>query len=149
MNDERSLHVPSEFFAEVRRSAMRQVIVIAENRVAGLAIVDLLAEVGHQGFLAEDAQEAARLVALNPAVDVAIVQATAPSLDLWWLLDGLIQLRPEMKIVSTFDDPEAVCRGVELPIDLELTRDWDMGELFQRLSGHELSMPAMLSPLMC
>lgn len=149
MIDERTLHVPSEFFAEVRRLAMRQVIVIAESRLAGLAIVDLLAEVGHQGFLADDPQEAARLVAMNPAVDMAIVQATAPNLDLWWLLDGLVQLRPDMTIVSSFDDPEAVCRGVELPIDLELSRDWDMGELFQRLSGHEQAMPASHAPLMC
>ncbi len=133
MIETHALHVPPELFADVQRSAVRQVLVMAENEVAGRALLDLLAETGQQGYLARDASEAARLVAQNRHLDLAIVQAQGPSLDLWWLLDGLLQLRPHLTVVSAFDDAEPLNHGVELPIDLALSPGWDICELFARL----------------
>lgn len=124
--------LPEELFARARKSTQpRAFLVVAEELLMGQAIVALLEEHGYAAYLARDPAEAGRLVALHPEIEVAIFDAYRPSLELWWLIDGLLQLRPQMKLLTAFE--ETASSWVEIPLDGELPRFWEISDLKRTL----------------
>ncbi len=143
MNNNRMLVVSPDTFRAVRQAATRSLLILSEDELFGQAVVDSLTEVGHQAFLAKTSEQAACQLALNPTIEAALLHAVRPSLDHWWLLDGLRQLRPSLSVISCFENPD-VQTPLELPTDADLPQNWDLDDLFVLLPPKKPASPRHL-----
>lgn len=106
-------------------------LIVAEEELLGQALISMLQEHGYVAYLAQNPLEVGRLVALRPEIDVTIFDAASATIELWWLIDGLLQLRPQMRILTSFAQPAS--SSIEIPIDGELSANWDVAELNRTL----------------